>query len=106
MGGMEQLGPFEQIVLMALLRLGANAYGVPIRHEISRRTGKDVSVGALYTTLDRLERKGYISSRMGEPTAERGGKAKKYFKIEALGSRAIKSTFAQLGRMAEGLSHA
>ena len=74
MDGNDQLGRFEELVLLALVRLRENAYGVPIRREIADRTGRDVSFGAVYTTLERLERKGYVTSRMGEPTRERGGR--------------------------------
>jgi PadR family transcriptional regulator PadR len=102
----DRLGQFEELILMALVRLRENAYGVTIRREITERTGRDVSVGAAYTTLDRLERKGYISSRLGEPTAERGGRAKKYFRIEAPGVNALIRSRAMIDRMAEGIVHA
>src|SRR5262245_25289361 len=102
----EQLGRFEEQVLMALLRLGENAYGVTVRREIAERTGRDVSVGAVYTTLDRLERKGYVASCIGESTAERGGRAKKYFRIRAPGKRALNEASAATARMAEGLAYA
>ena len=72
------LGEFEQIVLLALLRLGENAYGVPIRQEIEDRTGRPVSVGALYSTLDRLEGKGLVSSFFSDPRPERGGRSRRY----------------------------
>lgn len=99
-----RLGRFEELVLLALVRLRENAYGVPIRREIADRTGRDVSFGAVYTTLERLERKGYVSSRMGDPTPERGGRAKRYFQIEAPGIRALersRKTIASMG----GLVH-
>lgn len=83
------LGEFEQIVLLAILRLGDDAYGAEIRREISVRTGRETAPGALYTTLDRLEDKGLIRSRMGAPTPERGGRAKRFFKVCAPGLRAI-----------------
>jgi PadR family transcriptional regulator PadR len=102
----DRLGQFEELILMALVRLRENAYGVTIRREIAERTGRDVSVGAVYTTLDRLQCKGYISSRIGEPTAERGGRAKKYFQIEAPGARALSEVRAAAARMAEGLAYA
>jgi PadR family transcriptional regulator PadR len=104
MGGDGRLGPLEEIVLLALVRLRENAYGVPIRREITERTGRDVSVGALYTTLDRLERKGYVSSRMGEPTRERGGRSKRYFQIEAPGKQALNYSRETVARMG-GLVH-
>jgi DNA-binding PadR family transcriptional regulator len=98
------LGPFEERVLLALVCLRENAYGVPIRREIVERTGRDVSYGALYTTLERLERKGYVSSRIGEPTPERGGRAKRYFRIEAPGIRALNSSRETIANMG-GLVH-
>ena len=85
-----RLGRFEELVLLALVRLRENAYGVPIRREIAERTGRDVSFGAVYTTLERLERKGYVSSRVGEPTRERGGRAKRYFRVTAKGLREVR----------------
>ena len=104
MDGNDRLGRFEEIVLLALVRLRENTYGVTIRREIAERTGRDVSFGAVYTTLERLERKGYVSSRMGEPTAERGGRAKRYFRIEAPGRRALNSSRETIARMG-GLAH-
>ncbi len=89
MGKGEYLGEFEQIVLLAVLRLGKNAYGVTILEEIEQRTGRSVMIGAVYATLDRLESKRYISSRVGDPTPERGGRAKRFFKITAQGSAAL-----------------
>ena len=104
MQGNDRLGPFEQCVLLALVRLRENAYGVPIRREIAERTGRNVSFGAVYTTLERLERKGYASSRVGDPTRERGGRAKKYFRIEAPGIRALNETRESIAAMG-GLVH-
>ena len=97
------LGEFEQHVLAALLRLRDNAYGVTIRREIAERTGRDVTIGAVYATLDRLERKGLVSSRAGEPTRERGGRAKRYFKIEGPGAKALNESYRMSDRMREGL---
>jgi DNA-binding PadR family transcriptional regulator len=99
----EFLGEFEQIVLLALLRLGKDAYGVPVRHEIERRTKRSVSIGALYSTLDRLEAKGYVASWFAEPTAERGGRSKRYFRVEPLGLKAVKRSQRALAVMLEGL---
>ena len=84
-----RVGEFETIVLLALVRLKDNAYGMTIRREIAERTGRDVSIGAVYTTLNRLEKKGYVSSWTGDPTPVRGGRAKRYFKIEASGQIAL-----------------
>jgi len=97
------LGEFEQHVLAALLRLRDNAYGVTIRREIAERTGRDVAIGAVYATLDRLERKGFVSSRAGESTPERGGRAKRYFKVEAPGIRALSESWWMSDRMRDGL---
>ena len=99
----ENLGEFEQIALLALLRLRANAYGASIRQEIAERTGRDVSVGAVYTTLERLERKGFVSSARGAPTPERGGRAKRYYKIEAPGEHALQKSRETMDRMWAGL---
>ncbi len=99
----DNLGEFEQIALLALVRLGANAYGASIRQEIAERTGRDVSVGAVYTTLERLELKGFVSSARGAPTPERGGRAKRYYKIEAPGERALQRSRETMDRMWEGL---
>jgi PadR family transcriptional regulator, regulatory protein PadR len=97
------LGEFEQIVLLALVRLRNNAYGMTIRREIKERAGRDVSIGAVYTTLERLEEKGLVSSRKGEATAERGGRAKRYFKIEAPGVRALNESKRTFERMWSGV---
>ncbi len=99
----DNLGEFEQIALLALIRLRANAYGASIRQEIAERTGRDVSVGAVYTTLERLERKGFVSSARGEPTPERGGRAKRYYKIEAPGEHALQKSRETMDRMWAGL---
>jgi DNA-binding PadR family transcriptional regulator len=102
----EHAGEFEQIVLLAVLRLGDNAYGVPVRREIEGRTKRSLTVGALYRTLDRLEEKGYVSSRMGEPAPERGGRSKRYFRIEPLGLRILRESREALAAMWEGLDAA
>jgi PadR family transcriptional regulator, regulatory protein PadR len=104
-GRNDRLGRFEEIVLLAVVRLRENAYGVPIRREIAERTGHDVSFGAVYTTLERLEQKGYVSSRIGDPRPERGGRAKRYFRIEAPGERALERSREMLASMG-GLIHA
>ena len=99
----EHLGDFEQIVLLAILRLGDDAYGVPIREDIERRTRRALSVGALYRTLDRLEEKGYVSSSFSDPTPERGGRSKRYFKVRPLGLRTLRASREALTAMWEGL---
>jgi len=101
----ESLGEFEQSVLLAIAHLREGAYGVPIRQEIERRTGRAVAVGALYTALDRLERKGYVRSRMSDPTPERGGRSKRHFTLSGAGAAALRRSRQLLDRMWEGLSH-
>jgi DNA-binding PadR family transcriptional regulator len=98
------LGDFEQLVLLALVRLGDRAYGVSIHEELLARAGRDVSVAAVYKTLERLEDKGFAASRLGEPSAERGGRRKKYFRIQPAGRRALRHAIASLKRMSTGLS--
>jgi DNA-binding PadR family transcriptional regulator len=97
------LGEFEQLVLLSLTRLGQDAYGVPIADDIGARTGREISLGAVYKTLERLEDKGLVSSRIGEPTAERGGRRKKHYRIAAVGQRALRQSMAALRNMADGL---
>lgn len=99
----EALGVFEQFVLLALVHLGDDAYGVTARQEIVRRTGRDVSLGAVYATLERLEAKGLVESAWGEPTAERGGRAKRCFRVTGAGSLALQESCAAMAGMMEGL---
>lgn len=96
------LGHFEEIVLLTVMRLGANAYGAMIRQKVSEATERNVSIGAVYATLDRLERKGYIQSWQGEATPERGGRAKRYFKVEGAGVQALNDTRAVRSRLTDG----
>ncbi len=103
MGKSDSLGEFEQVALLALIRLRADAYGNRIRQEIAERTGRDVSLGAIYTTLERLERKGFVSSARGAPTPERGGRAKRFYKIEAPGELMLQKSRETMDRMWEGL---
>lgn len=100
---MDALGEFEQSVLLAIAHLKTDAYGVAIRREIERRTKRSVAVGALYTALDRLERKGHVSSSMSDPTPERGGRSKRYFRLRAGGVAALKRSRETLARMWAGL---
>jgi PadR family transcriptional regulator PadR len=88
----DYLGEFEQIILVALLRLGRNAYGMAVRREIEERTGRRASIGAVYATLERLEAKRYVGSFAGEPAAERGGRAKRFLHIESDGQRALRDS--------------
>jgi len=97
------MGEFEQVVLLAILQRGNDAYGMELRDEIAARTGRDVSIGALYRTLARLEGKGYVSHTMGEPQAQRGGRAKKYFRVERAGEETLERTFVTLQQMWRGL---
>lgn len=97
------LGEFEQIVLLAILRLSDGAYGVSIREEIRQRTGRSTVPGALYTTLDRLEHKGLVASRRGEPTPERGGRAKRYYDVTAAGLAAVRRAQSSYQSLLHGL---
>jgi DNA-binding PadR family transcriptional regulator len=103
MGSVPSLGEFEQIVLLAILRLKKHAYGVSIRAEISQRTGREPASGALYTTLDRLEQKGLLKSRIGEPTRQRGGRAKRYYEVTLSGAAAITRAQRAFRNMLHGL---
>src|ERR1700688_2404249 len=103
MGERLHLGSFELIVLLAVIRLRDDAYGVPISREIKERGGRAVTFGSLYATLERLEQKGLIASELGEPTAERGGRAKKYFRVTAQGLREVRQTQAVLKKLWRGL---
>jgi len=97
------LGEFEQLTLLAILRLGDEAYGVTIRAEISERAGRTVAPGALYTALERLEDKGLVKSRIGDPTPQRGGRAKRFFTVTAPGLKALARAQQAFQRLLEGL---
>ena len=97
------LGNFELIVMLALIRLGENAYGVPIAHEIEAKGGREVSLAGIYATLDRLETKGLVSSELGEPTRERGGRAKRYFQVTTRGLHEVRQTQQALKRLWQDL---
>jgi len=97
------LGEFEQMVLVAILQLGAEVYGVPIVEEIERRTGRSVSRAAVYVTLRRLEKKGLVESWMGEPTEERGGKARRLVRVRPEGRRMLLDSRQAMDAMWEGL---
>jgi PadR family transcriptional regulator PadR len=103
MSNRDFLGEFEHIVVLALLRLADQAYGVTVRQEIEVRTGREVSIGAIYATLDRLETKGYVKSHLGDPTPERGGRSKRFFHVTAKGVAAVNRTHRALRSMTEGL---
>ena len=100
---MKRLGDFEQLILFAVLRLGQDAYGVSIRWEIETRSGRDVSAGALYTALGRLESRGFVKSKLAEGSTERGGRPRKYYRILPAGARALYETARQLAAMADGM---
>jgi DNA-binding PadR family transcriptional regulator len=100
----DYLGEFEQLVLLALARLGDAAYGVTIRQTLEERIGRTPSFGAIYSTLRRLEQKGLVRSRLGEPEAVRGGRAKKYVALTPRGRAALRESHAAIVRMAEGVA--
>ena len=97
------LGEFEQVVLLAVLRLGDEAYGVTIRREIATCTEREPAPGALYTTLERLEQKGLVTSTYGDPTPERGGRAKRYFTVTPSGVRSVARAQRAFQRLLKGL---
>jgi DNA-binding MarR family transcriptional regulator len=103
MGKREYLGEFELTVILALLRVGGDAYGVPIAREIEDICGREAGIASVYAALERLERKGFVNSRKGEPTPERGGRAKRYFHVTALGLRQVRKTQKTLIRLWRGL---
>ena len=86
------LGELELMVLLVLIQLGDNAYGVPISRELEKHRGREVSLGSVYATLERLENKGLVSSSLGEPIAERGGKARRYFRVTQQGLHQVNQT--------------
>lgn len=98
------LGEFEHLILLAVFRLAPSTYGVPIIQEVESRTGRSVTQAAAYLTLRRLEDKGLIKSKMGKPTAERGGRAKRYFEITSDGAAQLRDSRAALAKMWEGVS--
>lgn len=98
------LGEFEQLLLLAVMRLGEDAYGLAMRREIEERTGRVISPGAIYPTMDRLERKGYVRSYMSEPTQERGGRARRHFQLQPAGYEALRRSHAALVAMWEGFA--
>jgi PadR family transcriptional regulator, regulatory protein PadR len=97
------LGEFEQIVLLAILRVGDGAYAIPVREEIEARTGRQVARGALYTALERLEAKRCVRSRLSDPLPERGGRARRYFSVTPAGLSAIRASRRALLQLWQGL---
>ena len=96
------LGDFEQLVMLGVLRLGQGAYGAAIRQEIHERSGRDISINAVYTTLDRLESKGLLKSWTGEPTPQRGGRRRKFYALRPGGIAALRQAYRTLTAMADG----
>lgn len=98
------LGEFEQVVILAAMRLGDTAYAVTILNEIRECTGREPSIGALYTTIDRLQEKGLLTSRMGDPTPERGGRAKRYIQVTSDAVKAVAAAQRAYRRLTNGLN--
>lgn len=97
------LGEFELVVMLALLRVSENAYGVPIARVIEEGTGSEIGIGSVYAALDRLEQKGLVTSALGEPTSERGGRAKRYFRVTKSGLQQVRKTQKTLVALWQGL---
>lgn len=97
------LGDFEQLLLFAILRLEGDAYGVSIRRELEERANRSVSAGAVYTGLERLESKGLVTARVGDTVPVRGGRRRKYYRLEPEGAAALASSYEGIRRMAEGV---
>jgi len=97
------LGELELMILLALVRLGDDAYGVPISKELLELAGREVALGSVYAGLDRLERKRFLTSKMGDPTPERGGRAKRFFRVTPAGIRALKTTRTALINLWTGI---
>ena len=97
------LGEMELMVLLAVVRLGDEAYGVPISKELFTLAGRDVALGSIYAALDRLEQKDFVTSSLGDPTPERGGRAKRYFRVTPAGVRALKMTRTALTNLWNGI---
>lgn len=97
------LGPLELTTLLAVARLGDGAYGLAVRHDIAERTGRDYAVGGIYTTLQRLEDKGLLRSRTGEPLPVRGGRARRHYTLTAAGARALRAAERQAASVWAGV---
>jgi PadR family transcriptional regulator PadR len=98
------LGDLEQLVLLALLRLRQDGYGIAVQREIAERAGRDVALGAVYSTLTRLEQKGYLGSRLGDPTPVRGGRRKKLYVVLPAGRLALREAMNALRSLSQGLA--
>jgi DNA-binding PadR family transcriptional regulator len=103
MRGRSGLGEFELLVMLTILRLGEDAYGVPISREIEQQTGRTVTFGTVYATLERLQKKGFVRSSLGESTPERGGRAKRFFRVTSAGLRTVRENKRNLVRLWQGL---
>ena len=103
MGEHTYLGEFELMLLLTIIRLGDAAYGVPLSRELAQQRGRDIPVGSVYAALDRLEAKGFIASYLGESTPERGGRAKRYFRVTRQGLRAVHETRRVLTKLWQSL---
>jgi DNA-binding PadR family transcriptional regulator len=97
------VGELEQLMLLAILQLEDDAYGVTIADLLREKAGRSLAMATVYTTLERLEDKGYLTSRLGEPTAERGGKRKRYFRVSPAGERAVRESLNALRALTAGL---
>lgn len=104
MGKGDYLGEFEQLVMLALLRVGKEGYGMKVRREIEATTGRDVSIGSVYATLERLETKGYLDSRHSEPEPDRGGKPRRTFSVNDSGRHALERSRIMMDRMWDGIA--
>jgi PadR family transcriptional regulator PadR len=98
-----RLSDLESLILLALIRLGDEGYGVAVQKELASRSGRAISFGSIYTTLARLEARGLVASRLGDPTPERGGRRKRYFEIRPAGRRAVAASLKVLRAMTRGL---
>jgi DNA-binding PadR family transcriptional regulator len=103
MGKGDYLGEFEQLVLLALVRLGKQGYGMTVRRELEATSGRSVSIGSVYSTLDRLENKGYLSSEHGDPEPVRGGRARRTFQVKPEGVEALARSRELLSKMWDGI---
>src|SRR5437667_12829875 len=101
----DQLDNFELTVMLTMIRIGDNDYGVPISEELEKRTGRDVAIGSVYAALERLEDKGFVRSELGEATPQRGGRAKRYFQVTARRLKEVRDTQRALVKLWHGLSH-
>ena len=97
------LGEFEQLVLLTLLRLGGKGYGITVQEELGRQAGRNVSLGTVYKTLFRMESKGLVSVHVGEPTPERGGRRKKHYTVTLAGRKALQRSLAALRKLSRGV---